>query len=122
MLKDYPVLINGVALMESNSWEEESNTIENTYETEAGTDQVSVTRYDKLTVSADFRCHSDWLRQFKQWSKADTLTVQMYDAIANGYVSRTMRMRNFKQKLVEYSEKVHDTNGVWNVTFSLEEF
>lgn len=122
MLKDYPVLINGVALMESNSWEEESNTIENTYETEAGTDQVSVTRYDKLTVSANFRCHSDWLRQFKQWSKADTLTVQMYDAIANGYVSRTMRMRNFKQKLVEYSEKVHDTNGVWNVTFSLEEF
>ena len=122
MLKDYPVLINGVALMESNSWEEESNTIENTYETEAGTDQVSVTRYDKLTVSADFRCHSDWLRQFKQWSKADTLTVQMYDAIANGYVSRTMRMRNFKQKLVEYSEKLHDTNGVWNVTFSLEEF
>ena len=122
MLKDYPVLINGVVLMESNSWEEESNTIENTYETEAGTDQVSVTRYDKLTVSADFRCHSDWLRQFKQWSKADTLTVQMYDAIANGYVSRTMRMRNFKQKLVEYSEKVHDTNGVWNVTFSLEEF
>ena len=122
MLKDSPVLINGVALMDSNSWEEESNTIENTYETEAGTDQVSVTRYDKLTVSADFRCHSDWLRQFKQWSKADTLTVQMYDAIANGYVSRTMRMRNFKQKLVEYSEKVHDTNGVWNVTFSLEEF
>lgn len=122
MLKDYPVLINGVALMESNSWEEESNTIENTYETEAGTDQVSVIRYDKLTVSANFRCHSDWLRQFKQWSKADTLTVQMYDAIANGYVSRTMRMRNFKQKLVEYSEKVHDTNGVWNVTFSLEEF
>lgn len=122
MLKDYPVKINDTALFESNSWEEDSAVIENKYETEAGTDQVSVIRYDKLTVSAQYRCHSDWLGQFKQWSKMDELTVDIYDPYAGDYKSRTMRMRDFKYKLVEFSERVKDTNGVWDVNFTLEEF
>ena len=122
MLADYPVKINDVVLFEANSWEEESTVVENKYETEAGTDQVSVTRYDKLTVSAQYRCHSAWLSQFKRWSKMDTLTVALYDPFTNRYLSRAMRMRNFKSTLIEYSEKVTDTNGVWDVSFSLEEF
>lgn len=122
MLNEFPVRINGVELFESNQWDEESEVIENKYETEAGTDQVSVTRYDKLSVSAQFRCQSEWLGQFKRWSKMDSLTVDIYDAPSNGYISRTMRMRNFKNTLIEFSEKVKDTNGVWDVTFDLEEF
>lgn len=122
MLNEYPVKINGVELFEANKWEEESGVVENKYETEAGTDQVSVTRYDKLTVSTQYRCHSKWLGQFKRWSKMDSLTVDIYDADSNGYISRTMRMRNFKNSLIEFSGKVKDTNGVWDVTFDLEEF
>lgn len=122
MLKDFPVKINGTVLFEASEWEEDSAVIENKYETEAGTDQVSVTRYDKLTVSAQYRCHSDWLAVFKQWSQTDSLTVDIYDAQAKGYKRRTMRIRNFKNSLIEFSEKVADTNGVWNVSFSIEEF
>lgn len=122
MLKDFPVKINGTVLFEPSKWEEDSAVIENKYETEAGTDQVSVTRYDKLTVSVQYRCHSEWLAGFKQWSQTDILMVDIYDAQAKGYKRRTMRLRNFKTSLIEFSEKVKDTNGVWDVSFTLEEF
>lgn len=122
MLKEFPVIINGTELFPSNKWEESSNVVENVYETEAGTDQVAVTRYDKLSISAQYRCHTKWMGIFKQWANSDGLTVKIYDAQANGYKSRTMRMRGFKSMLIEFSEKVVDTNGVWDVSFSLEEF
>lgn len=122
MLIDFPVKINGVELFPANSWSEKSDVVENKYETEAGTDQVSVIRYDKLVVSAQYRCHSEWLGRFKRWANMDSLTVEIYDAPSNGYVSRTMRMRNFNNASIEFSEKIKDTNGVWDVTFDLEEF
>ena len=48
MLKDYPTIINNTQLFQPNKWEETSKVVEETYQTEAGTVQVSVTRYDKL--------------------------------------------------------------------------
>lgn len=122
MLKDFPVKINGTVLFEASGWEENSAVVENKYETEAGTAQVSVTRYDKLSVSAQYRCHSDWLAVFKQWSQTDSLEVDIYDAQEKGYKRRTMRIRSFKSSLIEFSERVEDTNGVWDVSFTLEEF
>lgn len=122
MLTEFPVKINAVELFQANKWEEDSETVESVQTSEAGTDIATVTRYDKLTVSAEYRCHSAWLGKFKAWSKADTLTVDIYDPVTDKYLSRTMRMRNFKTSLIEFSEKVKDTNGVWGVSFTLEEF
>lgn len=122
MLKDFPVKINGTAIFPANAWEESSEVIESTYDTEAGTTQLEVTRYDRLSVSAAYRCHSGWLKTFKQWSAEDSLSVELYDAETSGYKTRSMRMRDFKSALLEFSEGVKDTNGVWDVSFSLEEF
>ena len=122
MLSNYPVIINGVELFPSNGWEQSHNTVENVYQTEAGTDQVSVIRSDKLTVTAQFRCRSDWKAVFTGFSKMNSLEVKIYDEELDDYKMRTMRMRNYKATLIEYSEKVKDTKGVWDVSFSLEEF
>lgn len=122
MLKDYPTIINNTPLFQPNKWEETSEVVEETYKTEAGTDQVSVTRYDKLSVDAQYRVNSEWLKQFKMWSKVDSLDASIYDATANGYVNRVMRMRNFKDSPIEWSERMEDTDGIWDVSFSLEEF
>ena len=122
MLKDYPTIINNTQLFQPNKWEETSEVVEETYKTEAGTDQVSVTRYDKLSVDAQYRVNSEWLKQFKMWSKVDSLDASIYDATANGYVNRVMRMRNFKDSPIEWSERMEDPDGIWDVSFSLEEF
>lgn len=122
MLKDYPTIINNIQLFPPDKWEETSEVVEETYQTEAGTDQASVTRYDKLAVDAQYRVNSEWLKQFKMWAKVDSLDVSIYDATANGYTNRVMRMRGFKASPVEWSERMKDTDGIWNISFSLEEF
>ena len=122
MLKDYPTIINNIQLFPPDKWEETSEVVEETYQTEAGTDQASVTRYDKLAVDAQYRVNSEWLKQFKMWAKVDSLDVSIYDATANGYTIRVMRIRDFKASPVEWSERMKDTDGIWNISFSLEEF
>ena len=122
MLKNYPLKINGIKIITAESWREERDVVENIYQTEAGTDQVSVTRRDKMTVSASYRCSSRWLKNFLELSKTDPLSVEMYDAEAEGYKTRIMRMRNFRSDLAKQSERLERTEGIWDVSFTLEEF
>lgn len=69
-----------------------------------------------------YRCNSEWYGTFKVWSKIDTLSVSVYDPTVKGYKNRTMRMRKFKADLIENTEGVKDSDGIWDVSFDLEEF
>lgn len=60
MLIDYPVKFDDTEIPEPEEWSEESSVIENVNQTEAGTDQISVTRFDKLSVSCSFKCSHRW--------------------------------------------------------------
>lgn len=122
MLKEYPVKINGISIIQASSWQEDRGVIEHIYQTEAGTDQISVTRYDKMQIKASYRCRDTWYARFLTFSLEDSLLVEMFDPIQKGYMSRTMRMRDFQSKLIENSEHLQGTNGIWDVSFSLEEF
>ena len=122
MLSSYPILFDGERVFTPSSWEESSAVVESVNETEAGTDQVIVTRYDKLSVSAAFQCSSRWAGKFKAYSKRDTVTVSTYDVESHGYTQRMMRIRSFKMAPVERSERVRNTDGLWAVSFTLEEF
>ena len=122
MLSSYPIKFNNDVIFEPESWEETSEVLENVNETEAGTDQISVTRYDKLSVSCAFQCSSVWAKKFKEYSKLDEIAVSIYDLIDGAYKTRTMRIRDFKVSVVDNSWKTPNTNGLWSVSFSLIEF
>lgn len=122
-LNDYPVKINTTPIPVARTWNENAEVVENVNTTEAGTDISDVLRVDKLTINASFDVSSAWLATFKGWANETTpLTVQIYDAVSGGYVSRYMRIRNFTNNLVEYSDRTSGTIGLWNVTFDLIEF
>lgn len=122
MLKDYPILFDGESIFTPTSWEENSAVVESVNETEAGTDQIIVTRYDKLSVSATFQCSSNWAGKFKAYSKRDYVAVRLYDIETHDYVERSMRLRGFKAVPTEHSERTSGTDGLWTVSFTLEEF
>lgn len=122
MLKDYPVTFDGIEVMPWSKWDEDREVIENTYQTEAGTDQIDVVRYGKLSVSCQYRCHDEWLRIFTDFSERDSIEVSSYDTKQAMSTVKIMRIRDFKASPIEFSESVADTNGVWNVSFKLEEF
>ena len=122
MLSEYPIYFDETKLFTPESWEESYAVVESTNQTEAGTDQVIVTRYDKLSVSASFQCSSRWAATFATFRDKDSIAVKLYDLKEQGYKTRTMRMRNFKPGPEKNSEKTRGTNGLYTVSFDLEEF
>jgi hypothetical protein len=122
MLKDYPIYFDETELFTPESWEESYSVIESTNQTEAGTDQVIVTRYDKLSVSASFQCSSRWAAKFAEFRDKDSIAVKLYDLKTQDYKTRVMRIRNFKTGPEKNSEKTKGTNGLYTVSFDLEEF
>lgn len=122
MLKDYPILFGGEEIIRPSSWAESYSVVENVNETEAGTDQVVVVRHDKLAVSASFKCTSLWAGKLKRYSLADSVQVGLYDLGHDGYRARRMRIRNFKASPAGRSHLNSGTNGLWEVSFDLEEF
>lgn len=117
-----PIKFDDEVIFEPESWEEHTNVIENVNETEAGTEQIVVTRYDKLSVSCSFMCSSVWAKKFKQYSMKDEIAVSLYDVVDEAYKVRTMRIRDFKMSVVNNSWKTPNTKGLWEVSFSLIEF
>ncbi len=122
MLKDYPVIINSIALFPPSQWEEHWEKVTNKYSTEAGTEQIDVVRIRKLSVTAQFRCSSAWVSRFIGWNQFGTLTVQIYDLQTDQYATRYMHMEDLTFTLVQGSEKANRTNGLYEVSFTLEEF
>ena len=121
-LYDYPIKFNNEPIFHPGTWNEESEVIEQVNQTEAGTDQVSVTRYDKLTITAGFQCTSRWVKKFKAYSKMDSINVSIYDFVQEAYATHEMRIRELKIDLVENSRYTPGTIGLWNVSFKLNEF
>lgn len=126
LLNTYPTLFNNVPILSPHSWSESSEVVETVNETEAGTDQLDITRFDKLTISASYavaECEAggSWAKLFKQFSKQNSITVKRYDILEEGYEERTMYMRSFTANLVAKSDYLPSVNGVWEISFTLKE-
>ena len=123
MLKrDYPIYFNDTKLFWPSKWQESYSAIGTTNQTEAGTDQVIVTRYDKLSVSCEFKCSAAWASTFTNFRDKDSIAVRLYDLKTRDYKTRTMRIRNFKTGPEKNSEKLGSSNGLYTVSFDLYEF
>ena len=122
MLKDYPVYFDQTKIFTPDKWDEKRDVIENAFQSEAGTDIISVTRYGKLSVSASFSCSDKWASIFTQFSEQDFIMVKIFDVVKKDYALHEMRMRNFNTSIIQGSERVAGTNGLYSVSFDLEEF
>ena len=121
-LNAYPTTINNTPIPVPIAWNENSEVVENVNTTEAGTDVIDVLRVDKLSVNASFNVSSTWLATFKGWGNSTSvLSVNIYDAVSNAYVSRDMRIRNFVYSLVQNSDRTSGTVGLWEISFDLIE-
>lgn len=120
--KDFPIYFDDTKLFWPLKWDESYEVVESKNTTEAGTDQIIVTRYDKLSVSASFQCSDRWAAVFASFRDKDSIAVKLYDLKTKGYKTRTMRIRNFKSGPEKNSEKLSGTNGLYIVSFDLLEF
>ena len=121
MLADYPTILDGVQLPFTDNWDESYETVEVVKKSEAGTDISAITRFDKLTVKTGYICMESLARQLKASSCKTSVVLRMYDLNLGGYSERNVRMRNFTAKRVDNTEKIENTNGIWEISFSLIE-
>lgn len=121
MLSSYPIQFNSTQIIKPSKYTENYEVVEAVNQSEAGTDIVAVTRTGKLSISLEYKCTSFWLKKFVNYADEDTIEVKKYAATESGYETYTMRMRKLKVNFEENSENVATSDGLWTVTFTLEE-
>lgn len=124
MLTSYPIKIDNVSIPFPDSWEETHKRLASEFETEDGHRIKKVIRGSRLSVSASFTVSSSWLKKFMTWRAANSLTVYIYDPTNNGYQSHTMDIADdsFTYELIQGSKRLRNTNGLYRLSFTLEEF
>lgn len=123
-LNDYPIKMNSTALpFFPTSWERTPRKIETENQSEGGTDIVQRVRRDKLRVSATFvLADAEWVKFFEDLNDLDDFTLEEYDPREEGYKERTVRMKDLSNAPRRKSNELTDVLGVWEVSFTLEEF
>lgn len=96
--------------------ERESKTIEKVSQSEAGTDLVCVVRPSKNSWSFTFRLSPGKKAILEDLTKDES--TEMY-YMGTTY---TVRVRNFKEKLVEGSEWLSSVNGLYECSVNVTEF
>lgn len=118
----YPMLFNTTQIPFPTDYSEDSQTIESSRVTEAGTDIVNVARYGKLKASMSFTCLQATVQTLASFKSVDSFTFKRYSPETDAYAESTVRMRNYKCQPKKGSEDLTEVKGVWDVSFDLEEF
>lgn len=118
------IKINNVVMPQPQQWDEAYEEVEVVNTTEAGTDQVNLIRSGKLAVTASFNCSSRLYETLFMLYKERTVTLKRFEPDQDPETSdtRTMRIRGFTASRQLYSGTTPGTNGVWLVSFTMNEF
>ena len=111
------LIINSTALPETASFDIEYDTVENVFQTEAGTDIALLIRGNKHKFSVKWDgATSDFKAQVESYCNMPRVTVQFDGGVYN------CRARNLQASMVRYSNRWDQSNGLWDISFTLEEF
>lgn len=108
--------INGNALHETSSFSISPETIENMFQTEAGTDIGVFVRGGKVKMSCGWEGAPDTFKTLAEGFCAAATCTVVFDG-----TTYTMRARNLKETMIRYSNRYTGSKGLWNISFDLEE-
>lgn len=122
-LSEYPVIMNGTAVPFFPELDNEPQKLQTTNRSEGGRDLVQLIRSDKMKVSVKTEiAGAQWLQFFYQLYMLDAFSFKQYNPLIDNYDERTVRLEDFKYKAKKKSEYLTAVTGVWEVSFTLEEF
>lgn len=121
---EYPIIMNATELpFFPTSWERTPNKIQNINQSEGGRDIIQRIRSDKMTISASFAIADyTWVQFFEQLNELDSFIVKEYSPRLNDYREMTCRMEGLSLSIRRKSQELSDIFGVWDISFTLEEF
>lgn len=90
--------------------------------TEGGRNIIQKFRTDILKMNFSTRCLSDMASTYHKFSKKDSFVLTYYDTDSKTQITRTVHMENYSESLVQNSNKLGATDGIYDISFTLEEF
>ena len=125
MLKtDYPIEIKGQQYAPFKQWDITYNDTVTTHETEAGTQEDVILRKGRRSIAVATTCLDDIASELALLEDEASFTVKFYDIKTKGYVTINARVAagSMNISLKPKSSNLSATNGVYTVSFTLEEF
>lgn len=123
-LNDYPIKFDNTALpFFPSSWGRSLAKINNKQQSEGGKDIIQTIRLKKLSVPISCAVADDaWCDFFEEYYEKDSFTLSIYSPRLGGYEQKTVRIDSLDITPRKHSEKLAAVTGVWDITFTLEEF
>lgn len=115
MLGNNYLKINGVTIPNPKTFEPAYATTETIKTSEAGTDIVIPTRYNKRTIAMNFQVTSTWKNKLLTFTERPTVTLTYKNEAITG------RLRADKAPLKEGSEHIKGTDGLWTLSMKFFE-
>jgi hypothetical protein len=121
---NFPIILNGVEYQYFKTWNITRNDYVMTHDTEGGMQEDVVTRKGRRSIGVTVTCLQPLLAGLIALAELDEFEAEVYDPATNDYVTMLVRVgaNSMSYSLKEKSAKLTTTNGVWSVSFTLEEF
>lgn len=121
---DYPTIINGVTYQPFKQWDIKYNDVKTIHETEAGTQEDVIINTGRRSIGVSTTCLQPLATQLVNLEDLDNFEVRFYDIKTNGYITSLMRVApgSMSCGLKEKTARLSSTKGVYNVSFTLEEY
>ena len=122
--KNYPIELNSVEYQYFKTWKIKLNDSVVTHETESGKQEDVTTRKGRRSIGVTVTCLQPLLAQLVGLQALDEFTAKIYDVAADDYVTINVRVapNSMNYALKQKSADLTAVNGVWEVSFTLEEF
>lgn len=124
-LKDnYPIVLNGVEYPYFKTWNITRDGSVDTHVTEGGKQEDVTTRKGRHSIGVTVTCLQPLLAQLISLDELDEFQAKIYDAAIDDYATILVRVApsSMSYSLKEKSANLKTVNGVYSVTFRLEEF
>lgn len=122
--KNYPIILNNVEYKYFKMWNTTRNDYVTTHETEAGTQEDVVTRKGRLSISVSVTCLQPLLASLLSLADMDEFEAKIYNPATDDYDTIDVRIGagSMSYNLKTGSADLSAVNGVYEVSFTLEEF
>lgn len=122
-VKDYPFKIdNTVIPFFPSSWQDEEPPIENTLQSEGGTDMIEQVREKKYSASISIKVAGrEWVAFFKACQRRSSIQFSYYEVETGEYNTVTAILRGFNKSLIKNSEDLEAVDGIWQCSFKITE-
>lgn len=121
---NYPIYLNNETYQYFKTWNTSLKDSVTTHETESGKQEDVTTRRGRRSISVSVKCLQPLLAKLLALQELDEFEAEIYDPAIDDYDTMNVRIGagSMSYALVEKSANLEAVNGVWEVSFTLEEF